>query len=169
MNESKCQSLIQEFHYLARVVYRVHVLNKYAVFRALIYEHVQFVERTFGDCFDYRYVAFKDLRHFITIRDSFFHFILSAIRQWAAGKYTNILIFSQVLFKPIFGTDKMYVEFYHFQWVMLTGFVTHRMNIKRQNTYSLRWIKLRCKLFLIIRMSLLLKVLSPTIFFAVRF
>ena len=54
MNESKCQSHTHVFHYLVRVVYRAHIQNKQAVFRALKHEHVQFFELTFGDCFDYR-------------------------------------------------------------------------------------------------------------------
>jgi len=53
MNESKSQSPIHVFHYLARVVYGAHILNKLAAFRTLIHKQVLFAELAFGDCFRY--------------------------------------------------------------------------------------------------------------------
>jgi len=67
-------------------------------------------------------------------------------------------------------------EFHHLQWVMLTGFVTEWLYVKRvtgtfirilNNACSPYSAQLRCKLFLIIRNSSLVKVLILTIFNAV--
>jgi len=51
MNETECRSRIHLFYYLARDVYRAHIQNKYAAFRALIHEHLQLDEIMYGGCF----------------------------------------------------------------------------------------------------------------------
>jgi len=52
MNETKLFSLIYVFHYLARDVYRAHILKKGAVCRPLIHEKLQLGEIMYGSCFD---------------------------------------------------------------------------------------------------------------------